>query len=224
MKITDKGQLAYTWQDFHLDDIHEYNYWVFDLEGTGPDFSNDRITQFGGIAIDRLGINENTVFVQLVNPKKAIPASIEKLCGITNEMVTEAPDFTQVFNSFLQKATDRIWVTQAGYEYDIHLLLAECRRHNIEFPDTMVIDTKALFTFLHPEIHEVFDTNYLVNYYRIDTTGFKRHNALGDVNIIARILLSELNELKSQNIDSIHVNHPITILKWSIQTPPIKWS
>ena len=65
-----------------------------DLETTGATPLSDRITE---IALVRF---ENGVEVSrwqtLVNPEKSIPAFIQQLTGITNEMVANAPTFSEV--------------------------------------------------------------------------------------------------------------------------------
>lgn len=49
------------------------------------------------------------------------------------------------------------------------------------------LDTKALFSYLHPEINEIIWTDFLINYYKINDTDISRHNALDDSIVISRI-------------------------------------
>ena len=51
----------------------------------------DRITEVGVVLVDEDGIRE---WSQLLNPQARIPAFIERLTGITNDMVLPAPIFT----------------------------------------------------------------------------------------------------------------------------------
>ena len=70
-------------------------YVALDLETTGLDPTDDRITEIGAIRFDEEG-RELAVFDRLVNPGRTIPAFTEKLTGITNEDVREAPAFGEI--------------------------------------------------------------------------------------------------------------------------------
>jgi DNA polymerase III subunit epsilon len=72
-------------------------------------------------------------------------------------------------------------VTQAGYEFDLPLLPNECKRFNLPIMNICCLDTKALFTYLHPDIDCIISTDYLIKYYKIDDRDLKRHDALGTV-------------------------------------------
>ena len=61
-----------------------------DLETTGGNPLVDRVTEVGVVSVDENGVHE---WSQLVNPQTRISAFIERLTGITNTMVVEAPRF-----------------------------------------------------------------------------------------------------------------------------------
>ena len=69
---------------------------VFDLEATGLDLVNDRIIQISYVKVspgDKEGEEERkSIFV---NPGKPIPAFVQQLTGITDDMVKDAPTFKQ---------------------------------------------------------------------------------------------------------------------------------
>jgi DNA polymerase-3 subunit epsilon/DNA polymerase-3 subunit alpha (Gram-positive type) len=107
-------------------------------------------------------------------------------------------------------------VTQAGYEYDLPMIRRHCRMSSLSFFENRIIDTKALFANLHPELFEVFSTDYLVRYYQIETNDIKRHDALGDCALISRILDHILMEYKERNIRSFHIKEGLTVKRFSI--------
>lgn len=82
-----------------FDDINSWykldNFVVIDFETTGLSFvGGDRITDIGAFKI-----NGNTIvskYEQLVNPQRLIPADIQKLTGITDNMVRLKPTINQV--------------------------------------------------------------------------------------------------------------------------------
>jgi DNA polymerase-3 subunit epsilon len=159
MRTTDSGNGTYLWSDFVLEALHEQSYWVFDLEATGANFAADRVTQFGAIAINETRPDADSAFMQLVNPGKHIPEEIEALTGVTNRRVKRAPMFPEAFAAFLDRAESQVWVTQAGYEFDVPMLLQESKRHNLRFPAVTVLDTKVLFAYLNPERTGLFNTD-----------------------------------------------------------------
>jgi hypothetical protein len=64
-----------------------------------------------------------------------------------------------------------------------------------------VLDTKAMFTHIHPEISEVISTYFLIRYYDLNTDDIQRHNALADCDVIARIFGHVLNEYQDLALD-----------------------
>jgi DNA polymerase III subunit epsilon len=90
---------------------------------TGGWAAGDRITEIGAVKVrNHLVIDE---WHSLVNPQRSIPAKITQITGITNEMVRDAPVFTEIADSFMQFMGDGIFVAHnvnfdygfVGYEY-----------------------------------------------------------------------------------------------------------
>ncbi len=225
MHIVDLNDVLYRWSGVALHDIHNRSFWVFDLEATGLDFNTERVIQFGASAVERGVIDMSSTFTCVVDPEYSIPEQIEKLTGVTNERVRNALKFPEAFSLFLSRAGERIWITQAGYEFDCPLLVNECRHHGIEFPNVCILDTKALFAFLHPDQAEVFNTDFLTQYYNIDSMGLTRHDALGDAVLIAKIFCAELAELSARGLTEVVVEEPLPIKKsLPALTPLLNWT
>ena len=195
-----------------IENFPKNNFCIFDLEGTGLDRTNDSITQIGAVRIINGKLDEK-VFCEYVRPEKRIPHPIEKLTGITNEMVKEKYSFDQVYPSFEEYAKGCILVAQCGYEYDYHMLNAACQRYGISRNSSVELDTKIIFSFLHPEINETISTDFLVQYYNIDVSNLTRHNALTDSIIIARALTQMLNEF-TINISKLDIDEGRVIKKF----------
>ncbi len=75
---------------------------VFDLETTGLSPVRDRIVEIGAVRVDRDGTL--TRFETLVNPACPIPAGVTRVHGITNEMVADAPKFSDAAYRFQEFA------------------------------------------------------------------------------------------------------------------------
>lgn len=218
MLIQSNTDHTYTWSNFFLKDLHRRAYWVFDLEATGIDYAFERVIQVGGVAVEAGRVVEDSAFASFVRPDKPIPDAIKRLTGISQEDVASAPTFSEVLALFLASCQGRIFVTQCGYEFDYPLLDAECKRHSLAL-DLLRLDTKAVFAYLHPDVDTTFSTDYLVNYYGIDRGSLKRHDALGDALLIARVWCAELEEAKRIGVDAIRVTEPISIRRFVL--PPL---
>ena len=73
-------------------------YVALDIETTGLDLEQDRITEVGAVRFDDDG-REIETFQTLVNPGRQIPRFIEQLTGVTNEAVASAPTIDVVSGS-----------------------------------------------------------------------------------------------------------------------------
>jgi DNA polymerase-3 subunit epsilon len=80
-------------------------YVVVDLETTGGSSQFHRVTEIGAVKIKNGQVIEE--FQTLINPGRSIPKFITDITGITNEMVQDAPKFSEIaekFNEFTQGA------------------------------------------------------------------------------------------------------------------------
>ncbi len=220
MNIHYLSETEYLVKDVFVDQIHERPYCIFDLEGTGIFVEKEYITQFGAIIYQNGKILRK--FSTLVKSPKLIPESVEQLTGISNERLTNAPAFADAYRQFLDFCGTAVLVTQAGYEYDLSMLQKHCRLSNLSLFKNPVIDTKALFAKIHPELLDVFSTDYLVRYYQIETNDIKRHDALGDCVLISRILDQILMEYKQRNILDFNIKEGITVKRFVIPAMYLK--
>jgi len=103
-----------------LNVAYRYNpeqlYVVVDIETTGLMTPYNRITEVaavkvkGGEVVDR--------FQTLLNPRRPIPRDIQKLTGITNEMVAGAPAFEEIAESLAEFTQGAIFVAHnVGFDY-----------------------------------------------------------------------------------------------------------
>jgi DNA polymerase-3 subunit epsilon len=89
---------------------------IVDLETTGGQPGWDRITEIGVIEVD--GFEVSSEWSTLVNPGAAIPAPIQALTGITNEMVAGAPRFAELAGELYERLAGRLFVAHnARFDY-----------------------------------------------------------------------------------------------------------
>lgn len=81
---------------------------VIDIETTGTNPSRDRITEIAVILHDGQNITDR--FCSLVNPECRIPPDIQRLTGITNDMVASAPKFYEIAKQIVQLTEGAVFV------------------------------------------------------------------------------------------------------------------
>lgn len=117
-----------------------------DLETTGGSIIHDRITEIGIVEVGPEGVSE---WSTLVNPQTSIPPFIEKLTGISNAMVAEAPTFDQVAEEVMQRLAGKLFVAHNA-RFDYGFLKNEFKRRDLNFRSTVVCSVK-LSRRLFPE-------------------------------------------------------------------------
>ena len=75
-------------------------YAIVDIETTGGQPAQDRITEIAVFRHDGERIVDS--YTTLINPGRVIPAMIQRLTGITNEMVQDAPTFPEVARKLVE--------------------------------------------------------------------------------------------------------------------------
>ncbi|HBA51189.1 MAG TPA: PolC-type DNA polymerase III, partial [Lachnospiraceae bacterium] len=106
------------------------DYVVFDIETTGFSPVNNRIIEIGAVKVSGGKVTDR--FSTFVNPQVPIPFEIEKLTGIRDDMVTDAPLIEEVLPKFLDFCEGCALVAHnAGF--DMSFILENARRLGIPF-------------------------------------------------------------------------------------------
>lgn len=226
MKVERTAPDAYTVSGWHLERLHERRFWVFDLEATGGNSATERVTQFGAVRVEGGRRVPGSEFMQLVQPGVPIRPFIAELTGVTASRVQAAPPFAGAFAEFTRRGEGCVWVTQAGFGFDIPLLLAECARHGVPFPVRPLLDTRALHTHLYPDDDTLFNMSFLLRHFSIPLGGRRRHDALGDASLTADVLCAQLAVCRARGIDDLHVPGPLKVREDDLPEglPTLTWS
>lgn len=113
---------------------------VVDIETTGSVLKEDRIIEIAIIIQDGTEIFET--FQSLVNPLKGIPPFIQNLTGISDEMVADAPVFSEIAEQVFKLLNGKTLVAH-GASFDYNFIRKELQFEEIEFNAT-VLDTHKL--------------------------------------------------------------------------------
>jgi DNA polymerase-3 subunit epsilon len=153
-----------------------------DLETTGTLAAEDRITEVGIVRVDADaagGPPRVTEWSTLVDPGVPIPAEIQALTGITNEMVRGAPGFDVIADEVAQRTSDAVFVAHNA-RFDYGFLKHAYARLERTF-SAKVLCTVRLSRRLDPEADR-HNLDSIVARHALTATG--RHRALGDARVL----------------------------------------
>ncbi len=159
-----------------------------DVETTGADPREDRITELGLVLVDAGEPVEE--WSSLVNPGREIPPGIATLTGITNEMVARAPAFAEISLDLAAHLEGRLLVAHNA-RFDYAFLRQEFRRTGLSF-QALTLCTVRLSRALFPQ-HRHHNLDALIE--RFGLACDARHRALPD----ARVLI-ELTRAMAQRV------------------------
>ena len=106
------------------------------------------------------------------------------------------------------------------FEFDVPLLEAELTRHALPKTLPAILDSVVLATALLGEPEGRWSTSALVQRFQVNTEGLRRHDALDDVKILARILLPMMEIIREDHGDRVSLprDQPLSIKRH----PPVK--
>ncbi|EPP35026.1 exonuclease, DNA polymerase III, epsilon subunit family domain protein [Chlamydia ibidis] len=165
----------------------------YDTETTGTQIERDRVVEIAAYN----SITQES-FVTYVNPEIPIPEDASKIHGITTEMVTSAPKFSEMYEKFISFCgPDSILVAHNNDNFDYPLLQKECRRHSLPPLDLPSIDSLKWAQKYRPDLPK-HNLQYLRQVYGFEDN--QAHRALDDVITLHRVFSALTGDLQPQQI------------------------
>ena len=184
-------------------------YLLLDLETTGGNALQDRITEIAAVRFEA-GM-EVARWSTLVNPGTRISYFIEQLTGISNGMVADAPAFDEVGGQLL-KLLDGAVLVAHNVRFDHSFLLAEFARMGVTL-HIKTLCTVRLSRLLYPQAKS-HGLDAIMQRHGI--TSNARHRAMGDVEVMQRWL-----QQVQQQFGALHVQQQAQVLlQGSAALPP----
>ena len=167
------------------------NFVIFDLETTGLSPNAHEIIQIAGVRICGRRLVPEETFSTYVRPQRAIPRIISEITGIENEDVAGAPEAAEGLVRFSRFAGDATLVAHNGARFDMRFIREACVRHRLPMREVAFVDSLAVARSLwgYGGPHHL---DALAERLGISTEGRCRHDALGDVQILADAFLRML--------------------------------
>jgi ATP-dependent DNA helicase DinG len=121
---------------------------VIDLETTGNlPKKGDKIIQFAAVVIENGKITKQ--YSSLINPKRTIPIFIEELTGLNDEMVKDAPVFSEIATEVISLLDEAYFVAH-NVLFDLSFLQEELIQAGFEGFYGSVLDTVEMARVLYP--------------------------------------------------------------------------
>ena len=169
-------------------------YVVLDLETTGGSGIHDRITEIAAVRVDHGQVTQR--WSTLVNPETGIPPFIERLTGITDAMVENAPSFKEVSDELLEMLKDAVLVAHNA-SFDHGFLRGEYARLGMDLRLPSLC-TVRLSRRLYPQFKS-HGLDAIMQRHALHTD--HRHRAMGDVDMVLQWLAMAQHELGLQALE-----------------------
>ncbi len=147
-----------------------------DIETTGGNSERDRITEIG---IKTLAQGHETVWESLVDPQTFIPKNIQRLTGITPDMVAGQPSFDELATQIKKELEGKIFVAHNA-RFDYGFIKASFKRLGMDFRPKVLCTVKLSRLLFPQQARHNLDTIVAAH----GLTVSARHRALGDADLL----------------------------------------
>jgi len=149
-----------------------------DIETTGGSAERDRITEIGILSIQD---GESSAWERLINPGAMIPAHIQRLTGITPQMVAGAPSFAELAPDILMQLQDKIFIAHNA-RFDYGFIKEAFKRVGIDFRAKVICTVKLSRSLFPNQARHNLDTLIAVHGLQVSD----RHRGLGDAELLVQ--------------------------------------
>lgn len=181
--------------DFNVD-LEKLTFVAIDIETTSLTPLDGEIIEFGavkfvnGIPMDK--------FHELSKPTNNVPEQIQKLTGITNEMLKDKRTESEVLKDFIDFIGDNLVVAHNAM-FDVGFIMYRSSVLNFESRRYTYIDTMMTSRFLSQI--KSYSLDYVAKYLKLRE--FEHHRALEDAETCGNIFAKQIGQFKEKNIISL---------------------
>lgn len=169
-------------------DLKMDTYVIFDIETTGLSVINNKIIEIAGVKMQ--DGKEIDRFAEFVNPHEKIPYHITQLTNITDEMVRDALDISDILPKFIEFIGDCTLVAHNA-KFDIGFVQENCKRLEMPIVTNPVLDTLELARLLFPSMKN-HRLNTLSDKFKVSLEN--HHRAIDDSIALGHVLFHLIQE------------------------------
>ena len=200
-------KIIYGMEAYLVDDLQElavneqgqdftHDFVVFDIETTGFSPVSNRIIEIGAVKVVDGEIADK--FSTFVNPQVPIPYHIEKLTGINDSMVMDAPVIEEVLPQFMEFCKDAVMVAHNA-SFDMSFIKENVMRQQLNKTFTYV-DTLGIARVLFPnQAKHTLDAVCKTMGISLEN----HHRAVDDAGATAEIFVKMIPLLKEQGVTNL---------------------
>jgi DNA polymerase III epsilon subunit-like protein len=159
---------------------------IFDLETTGLRPCLHQIIQIAAVKVKNGEWDKGELFDSYVRPEHCIPSFITKLTGITQAEVADAPlprDVLTRFSEFV--GTNATLIAHNGLRFDMRFIAENCKRLGMPVRETSALDSRDFSRKIWGG-RGGHGLDAVLARLGLSSEGVKRHDARGDVQLLAR--------------------------------------
>ena len=200
-------KIIYGMEAYLVDDLQElvvneqgqdftHDFVVFDIETTGFSPVSNRIIEIGAVKVVNGEIADK--FSTFVNPQVPIPYHIEKLTGINDSMVMDAPMIEEVLPQFMEFCKDAVMVAHNA-SFDMSFIKENVMRQQLNKTFTYA-DTLGIARVLFPnQAKHTLDAVCKTMGISLEN----HHRAVDDAGATAEIFVKMIPLLKEQGVTNL---------------------
>ena len=173
---------------------------VFDIETTGFSPKQNRIIEIGAVKVVRGEIVDT--FSEFINPEVPIPFQIEKLTGITDAMVKNAPKVDEILPRFLAFCEGAVMVAHNA-DFDMSFIFYNANELKLSC-DPTILDTVAIARVLMPQLGNFKLNNVAKN---LGVSLENHHRAVDDATATGEIFVKFIEMLKERGVEKVDELH-----------------
>lgn len=166
-----------------------------DLETTGLEAARDRIVSVGAVRLQDGHVFGAAALDRLVRPGIPIPEGSFAIHGISDQLVADAPPLPELWDE-LRAYLEGCVIVGHQIGFDLAVLAAEAKRHDLPPLEPPALDTMALYRSIAPGRQASLDSAAAA----LGLSVFGRHTALGDALVTAELFNAMLPELQARGI------------------------
>jgi len=149
-----------------------------DIETTGSNTDRDRITEIG---IKTLANGQESAWECLIDPQTFIPQNIQRLTGITPDMVAGRPPFEELAIQIKKELEGKVFVAHNA-RFDYGFIKASFKRLGMDFRPKVLCTVKLSRLLFPQQARHNLDTIVATHDLKVSA----RHRALGDADLLVQ--------------------------------------